>query len=226
MERPKFLGLALKPIEKPKTPEEIKFASRKYLAGIFEAGGSFSVNVYEGRIQCGLNFTDVSNETIGAIQKLFDGSEERLKDVRSNRWAITDTQKIASILVGIYEFALSRRVQIESFMEMLGASGQEKIAIGKSFPKERERVSEQEYNELVNDPSFLAGVFDARGHTYFYENYGLHRINMQSKNISLMNAIQKAYQGGEYSHTGKMSLSNGASHKFLHRINPYRIANL
>lgn len=226
MERPKFLGPALKPIEKPRTPEEIKLASRKYLAGIFEAGGSFTVNVYEGRIPCGLHFTDVSRGTIGAIQALYDGSEERLRDVRSRRWGITDSQKIAAIVEGIYEFAPSRKAQIESFIEMLGASGQEKIAIGKSFPKERERVAEGKYDELVNDPSFLAGVFDARGHTYFYENYGLHRINMQSKNISLMNAIQKAYQGGEYSHTGKMSLSNGASHKFLHRINPYRIANL
>ncbi|MBP7832969.1 MAG: hypothetical protein KA035_04345, partial [Candidatus Levybacteria bacterium] len=176
--------------------------------------------------QCGLNFTDVSKGTISAIQKLFDGSEERLRDVRSNRWSITDTHKIVAILTGIYEFAPSRRVQIESFIEMLGASGKEKIAIGKSFPRERKRVGEEEYSELVNDPSFLAGVFDARGHMYFYENQGLHRINMQSKNIPLMNAIQKEHQGGEYSHTGKMSLSNGVSHKFLHRINPYRIANL
>jgi hypothetical protein len=198
-------------ITNPSTPlnEEDIILKRRWLAGIFEAGGSMGISAHSlkryGKISrfSGL-FSEIKNsdwKEISEFHHVVGGREPKPKDDITWRWRTGATGSL-QIGAAIYPFAPSRREIIKAFDEWALVTTPDKLEIAKRMKGNNrfKNVSATDYLDLVEDPEFLAGVIDMRGspHTYLNSAEGsltlFPRITVCAKR-PLLEALKEVYGG-------------------------------
>lgn len=189
-----------------------------WLAGIFEVAGSlcFVKNtkiLTNGEIQEYtyplMALTD-EKHVIEQLPHLIGGNVRRY--VRSQTSYVWDLKgsKAVDLAQTMERYAPSRQEIITAFTNWeRGESPEEKSEIAGDQQRRGLNLSIQEtdYIDLIQNPNFVAGVVDARSHSYSLQNRGggITRMQVLSKNGSLLGALHghhggslaKSYSRGE-----------------------------
>lgn len=242
--RPNYLGRLLEAPNPTVSKEQFLRTKALYLAGIFEAGGGISLSVgtfstkdgsgHNHSARAAIYFNDENSEAIKSIAGMFGGSASPIKEDRpKNRWVVSDTEKILPILEQIYPYALSRRKEIKIFQNCMGANPDGgKLRFAEDFVRyvrqEKQYPDKEAYGKLLDEPAFLAGVYDARGHFYPTPSSDTFScVQIGSLNRPLILAMREKFGGStvtiaEKKEHERLTLTRVDGYRFLHKIGPYR----
>lgn len=191
--------------------KEIPEDNAKFLAGIFEMGAGMSIEHkiatvagasgvlrQKQQVQSQIYFTDTSEEKIKQMELMFGGKSRELKGTNSWRWSASGSEAL-HVLNSIQSFAPNRQEEIKAFQRLAEMNTlEDKIAISKAMSlynnSPKSYPDPIEYKHLVQDPAFIAGVYESRGNVYV-NNEEDTPLNMTSLNISLLTVLQEQYGG-------------------------------
>lgn len=204
-------------------------AHAKWLAGVFEVGGSMSLWAVPRKnrqdrpqaaswgpiVQVRVGLWDSDEARARRLAELFGGSVGRVEGEHSWRW-MADTRSGRAIGVAIQPYAPSRAAFSEAVRHWDELDPMQKVQAVRAFKASdnpshpRTAPDPHVYDALVADPNFLAGVVDARGSMAQrrYEGHGTGyfypHITIQTTNLALLEAVQRRYRG-------RLELRNGSS---------------
>jgi len=189
------------------TPEVIQSFSPVHLAGMFEIAGGLRFirrRVGKGKKEHRvaspiMRISDNNVQGIDRLQQLLGGRTE-LANEESKAWII-ERSNAAELAIAMKPFAPSRRTIISAIKQWADFDElpEERIKIADSVAgKYRDKVTAKNYAQLVKNPNFVAGVFDARGSisTTARDNIINLRIVIASQNKALLEALKSHYGFG------------------------------
>ncbi len=189
-----------------------------WLAGIFEVGGAIYFEIRSTRKESGvytysypfLKLTDKDPNKMQRFQRIVGGRVNVNKRTGSSNWYIMGKSAV-DLTTNMSSHAPSRRAIIEAFENWEVADKVERIGIAQEMMTHNriDIVEQGDYEDLVRDPDFLAGVIDSRGSIYMCElvnasknplRRGLYgwvfpKLNIHSTNIFLLEALKNEYGG-------------------------------
>jgi hypothetical protein len=184
-------------IYEPETEPQASHADFRWMGMVLEAAGGMGF----GRNEFGklpvvpyVKLEDNNASRVHIIKDLFGG---RVRTVDSStRWTVYDEEAIY-LANAIVPFAPSRRVFARRFNEWQDADLGEKLEIGSSLKaRARSAVSVEEYLYLLENPSSLAGLFDARGKKYKNGRANNPQVLFTTKNRVVLEALLCKYSVG------------------------------
>lgn len=140
------------------------------------------------------------NETfIDLLKSEYGGSKMKVGD--SWEWRLSG-YRAAEIIASMEPYVVSRREVVLAARNWLESETAERVRIAEDM-KGYDRYQEgsvEDYEELVEDPIFVAGVVDNRGKIFPFkdEKYTNARVDVYSKNKNLLDALQEQYGGQVY----------------------------
>lgn len=183
--------------------ENIPLTSIRWLAGALEAGGTIGFAIQRSRgYTYGVPFIALHepNESfVGLLKTEFGGSNRPQRN--SWEWRLSGP-KVAELAAAMEPYVVSRKEMVMAMQNWMQADTADRVQIAKDM-KGYDRYqdgSQEEYEALVKDPLFVAGVLDNRGSIYSSsENgYATPRIDVYSKNQPLLSALKERYGGKVY----------------------------
>ena len=178
--------------------------SARWFAGALEAGGSvgFGIQTRKNGHRAAYPFLtfreskEIFNES---LLKRFGGGVYR-RGRNSLEWRITG-YKAAEIVADMEPYVVSRK-EVTAMKNWLNADTAERVQTAEEM-KGYDRYQDgsvDEYERLMRDPMFVAGVLDYKGTIYGHHDkqYIYPRVTIRSKNRNLLSALQSHY-GGEVS---------------------------
>ncbi len=189
--------------------KEIPEDAAKFLAGIFEMGGSMSMSsrkqtkyTAEGKpheikwVGSIIQYQESSEEKVSALVNKYGGTKH--KHGSENSWLWTARGPLARHLLNAIEpYAPNRKEEIKAFQALYKSQFyEEKENIAKALSRYNHTAKSypdiSAYKELVKDSAFIAGVFHARANLYDYTNP---LLILLSENVTLISALQNTYGG-------------------------------
>jgi hypothetical protein len=172
-----------------------------WLSGVFETGGtlSFAISRNPKRPSYAVHpyisiFT--SPKRVAALEDMFGGYINTAKQ-NSWKWEIKGSKAI-ELMEQMEPSSPSRKNAIETAKKIVEESSMEKrIKIVRNFRENGHRsslVSQNQYKELLANPDFTAGVFDAIG-TIDTAPYAPLRTQFESRNKALIDSLNKKFGG-------------------------------
>lgn len=193
--------------------ESLQSYSPAWLAAIFEVASSIDFHTIRPMQKSGirtysyplLTITDSDPDKMQKFQGIVGGRVYVNIKRGSNQWYIMG-QPAVDIAIDMAPHAPSRTKIIEAFVNWENAgSMEEKVEIAQEMKSHnRTDVKEEDYENLVRDPDFLAGVIDSRGSIFMSEHisprgtsYGWvnPQLDINSTNIALLKALRNEYDG-------------------------------
>lgn len=168
-----------------------------WLGGVFEAGGSLGFSPgHKGRYYHPyIAYGDNDEERISFISQLLQATYRQV----GNHWILKASGKrVPGIVQDMAPFMPRRKKITEAFSSWEGASTSVKATIGSSvLAADRNEVTQDDYEELIQDSDFLSGVIDGRGVWTSYKkrdaNYPL--LVVTTTNKVLLEALAAEYGG-------------------------------
>lgn len=177
--------------------------SALWLTGVFEIAGGMGFAIYRKKghryAYPYIHITDSDQELVDFFLDNFGG--RTIDKYSSTEWKIEGHTAIP-VAERLERHSLTRKDIIDSFKEWQTASRDERVEIAESIKAtHRTPASQAEYSALIENPQFLAGVVDARGHLYLRDDKP--RVNsrhflISSRNRQLLMALKERYGGGNY----------------------------
>lgn len=176
----------------------------QWLGGTVEVGRGMGFSLYprKGKIYTYpyIHATDDEEERV-RFNSRFGGRVNR----RGNSWEWKiEGDDAVSIAVASQMYSPSRADTNEAFISWRNAqSREERVAVAANIRAiDRTKVSQRDYESLIYNPLFLAGVLDERGNVYARESLDsdapyAHFV-AASTNKTLLDALQFAYEGKIY----------------------------
>jgi len=240
------------PTTKPEIGEINKTQLAPFLGGLFSAGGMMTLKVETGvkrnilkstgeerlypytRVIPIITYSDNRSNKIERLKKIFGGKTVPHSSRNSRRWYLKD-YKAVNLAALMQDFLPSRSQATEAFQEWAETKdNQVRMAIAHQLNESTQgksvTVPKEIYKDLIENPLFLAGVFESRGliHSRQGENKGIF-IVINSENQGLLEAITDKYGGGitdvtEISRT--LTIGREATGEVFKIITPYLLSPL
>jgi hypothetical protein len=217
----------------------------RFMAGLLETGGHMGLHVSNEhgpvrsdgsrksitRVRPIISYFDTRPEKMKILQEFFGGSINTEKRVqRSLNWQVRDSA--AYDLANLIEpWVVSKRDIVSSFRNCENSySNEERIDIARvSKTLERYSASAADYLVALEDPAFLAGVFESKG-AFMYSPSGGEQIRLTSSNKPLLEAVKVNNGGGnvldikvdDYQYYW-LDLAVQDASRFVGKIEPYMI---
>lgn len=200
--------------EIPNSPEIITPEKAKYLAGLFETGGTltFKFGGENGRFpQPEIRYKDNDKEGLERLREIFGGGSIR-SDEDSFIWDITG-EKVIKLAEAMKPFSPSRSEFMQVITNWSIKTTDQRYEEATNFinqQNERSRAQRRNvppgsYDHLLNDAHFLAGVIDRSSVFSSPDRNGLLtcRFSLSSTNQELLQALEKKY-GGNVNRTARI----------------------
>ncbi len=178
-----------------------------WFAGMFEAAGAIGFAItppdLKGKIYTKplITFNDRVEGSVLQLQELFGGAVRKKAGENSFEWRITGYEA-ASLVRKIVPYTPSRRFVaffVDAWLKHPDIQTRVEIARHAKGNTRDLTVSSDDYESLVEIPEFVAGVYDARGGSYFDES-GYEKVVVSSVNASLLEALKQQFGGNVYIH--------------------------
>lgn len=223
-----------------------------FLGGIFSAGGSFTLRVENGikrsrskstgevrsylftRVIPLITYSDNRGSKIERFENIFGGKTISHASKDSYRWYLKDHEAVKLAFL-MKDFLPSRSQAIEAFQKWSETKDPTiRLAIAQQLRESTKgkpaNLPKERYRDLIEDPQFLAGVFESRGLIYHRkgEHTGNH-IAINSENEGLLEAIREKY-GGAIEHRTEIAriliLARKNSEEVIRLITPHLVSPL
>lgn len=220
-----------------------------FLSGFFEVGGYMKMEVslikrvlkskkviYITSITPIIGYSDSNKKKLIYLRSLFGGGVHKEKNKNSWRWYLK-SRKLSPLIDNLRVYAPSWETFIKEFDNWsITEDIETKLEIAErvkeiSRPQPRDHVSIEYYKRLIENPKFLAGVYESRG--VLYKNIrpdsplDIPLLAIHSQSLNLLYAIKNKYGGGisnilkKKSNSLTYTLGKHQSQKFLKEIEPY-----
>lgn len=173
-----------------------------WLGGTFEAGGTvtFRIQRHPRRNHVEAYPLIYLNETKAAfmdsVHHLFGGQSK--PEGSAYRWTLFG-YKAAELILATEPYTVSRREMILAVQNWLNSTPDERVRIAEEMRTHNryQAGSIEEYELLLENPSFTAGVIDYRGLILAASHDGGYhpRVDLSSKNQKLLLALQQRFHG-------------------------------
>ena len=224
-----------------------------FLGGLFSAGGRVNLDIvnevskkvlksgetrlyHKTVVHPVMMYNDSRESKIERLKEVFGGGTFGEKSSHTFRWYQhkKEAAKLAALMKNLCPSRLEAIIALQNWANTEDPEGQLVIARelreqtgGKPTP-----VPEEAYMPLVNNPSFMAGVFESRGLLYRVKHENPTEgdsIAIASSNESLLNAIKNRW-GGHIQRTNEkdrlITISRTGTRTFLQAITPYLLSSL
>ncbi len=173
-----------------------------WLGGTFEAGGTvtFRIQRYPLRNHADAYPLIYLNETrvefMDSVYQLFGGNYR--SEGNAYRWTLFG-YKAAELILATEPYNVSRKEMTVAVQNWLNSTTDERVQIAEEM-KTHSRYQEgsvEEYQLLLENPNFTAGVIDYRGLIVAASHDGGYhpRVDLSSKNHKLLLALQQRFHG-------------------------------
>lgn len=178
-----------------------------WLAGMFEAGGAMYFSV--GNQQVGtrvltytypvLCYSDTNEDKMRLLVAEFGGFYRRNKTSENFSWYLKAIQKTVPLIYSLDGKSPSRRNFIEATKNWAEANSREEreLAMLNFRDLENQNLTEKsDYEHLIPDPAFVAGVVCSRGGIYYGEGKDrVQQLRVESTNLGLMEGLKERFGG-------------------------------
>jgi hypothetical protein len=183
-------------------------AHARWLAGLFEVGGTMSAQTGQRpdgatRADLYLQISDNNELRTRRLAEHFGGYMYRNTRPTTTTWIWTMvTDRARTVASAVQPYAPSRKPFIDLANKWDDLTADQRVSEARKIiasPRSERRAitNPQDYEHLVADPEFVAGVIDARGGLYGrpvpYQNAP--RIQVATTNKALLAALQERYGG-------------------------------
>jgi hypothetical protein len=243
-----------KSITKPEFREVDKTQFAPFLGGLFSAGGMIDFKISNDinrqvskstgkvslfpytRIRPIISYSDNRRDKINRFQAMFGGHVIPHSSRDSYRLEFRDHEAVELVTL-MQDFLPSRELEVKALQAWADTTDtQARMAIALQLKESAGRrskpliLSKDIYKDLVNNPLFLAGVFESRGFIFIKdgEQKGIF-IRINSENDGLLRAIQEKYGGAINSPTPtarELTLAGKNREEFIGLITPHLISPL
>lgn len=190
---------------------ELSESRKKWLGGVFEAGGSmyFNIKTLDRGKECifslpTISFSDNNYQKVSMFQQLVGGAIYAKSSSKSHELRIT--REIAvEIACRMEQYSPRRKDAISAFKLWKEADDKpEKFQIANDFrAKTPEYPPPNAYVDLVKMPEFVGGIIDSRGLTYPHfdiypggeTDHAYYELTINTSNRPLLEALQREYGG-------------------------------
>lgn len=169
--------------------------SDQWASGFLEVGGAF---YFDTQFKNGnpivvpvISYTDNDLSRVYKLQQALGGTVNE----GSSKWSIRNLEAV-SLAERIRPFAPARQHQIDNFSLAADLSHLERVELAEQHSRSSRfiDVPVDEYYCLINDPNFLAGIYDSRGSlASTSDNEPVIYISTQNK--SVLDAIKSEFGG-------------------------------
>lgn len=229
-----------------KEQNAVRFAP--FLGGFFSTGGRMGFNIENqkkrlkgsGEVQYTyaypiISYNDNRKTKIERLRNLF-GGRTLPPEGESHRWYIKSEEAV-ELAISMKDYSPSRAETIAGFENWVHAEDlADRVTIAREVNQairtKQMRVHKGAYNDLVENPLFLAGVFESRGFLY-NRSKGDHAlepvIEINSENVQLLEAIKERYGGGISVATENsrcLTIGRAATRGILQSITPHLLSPL
>lgn len=177
-------------------------ADIRYLAGALAVGGSilFRPSIRRGKTSTSypyVGFQDTNEKFVDKLVEIYAGTKTSHR--KSYLFNLTG-YRAAELIVRTEPYvAVSRKRYTIAAKNWLDADGAKRLEIAETMKgyNRYEGGSKEEYETLVADPAFVAGIVDSRGFISILksQDHGYPLIRIISKNRHLLDALQELYGG-------------------------------
>lgn len=208
-----------------------------FLAGLIEASKAFDFDIYPDKIYPKKSYSDNREGKIKRLREFFGGRIIPDTDSRSREWRIeSDAALFLTETVALYSPSSTHALIAFKKWELTD-NYEERLAIAKEYKLSRKKgfnLSTSDYRDLVDNPAFMAGVFEGAGALYYRKNRKriLDKehpfIGFSIKNNALREAIRLKYFDNPSQGKDKnfFRLGKGDSANMISQIQDYMVNDL